>query len=79
MSVLGSADTLIGLNEYFAAEFNFALDPEAVSCVLRSFSYIMIASLETAFFTFSKEEINILFKKTDTEKGKFVMDIYSSK
>ena len=48
ISVMGGSDNLVGMSEYFSAEFNFSLDAEACNIVFGAFKNITIITIGTS-------------------------------
>lgn len=45
MSIMGCQYSGVGMWDYFAADFNFSLDPHAANIVVKMFHHIAILSL----------------------------------
>lgn len=48
--MMGCSDTLAGLHDFYTAEFNIGLDPEAGYVVFEKFKNIILCSLDTTVF-----------------------------
>jgi len=49
LSIMGCQYSGMGMWDYFAADFNFSLDPQAAKLVMKAFENIAIVGLEYAF------------------------------
>ena len=45
LSIMGCQYSGVGMWDYFAADFNFALDPHAANLVIKNFNEIAVVSL----------------------------------
>ena len=75
VSIMGGSYTGMGLNEAFAAEFNFHGDAEAAAIVFKQFNNIVLIPLELAF-EYPKDDFDKIFGSETTEKGKFFTSLY---
>lgn len=74
---MGCADTLVGLNFHFTAEFNIGLDPEAGFIVFDKFKKILLVDLDTSIIGVDQAKLAPLFLAEDTPKGRLVKDLYT--
>lgn len=75
LSIMGCQYSGVGMWDYFAADFNFAMDPHAANLVIKKFDQIAVISLEYAF-GYETDRIHDIFVNRASRKGQFVADIY---
>jgi inosine-uridine nucleoside N-ribohydrolase len=75
LSIMGCQYSGVGMWDYFAADFNFALDPHSANLVIKKFDHIAIVSLEYAF-AYITDRVEDIFLNKSTRKAELVADIY---
>ena len=75
LSIMGGQYSGVGMWDYFAADFNFALDPHGANLVIKNFDKIAVVSLEYAF-AYRTDRVIDIFVNRSTRKGQLVADIY---
>jgi inosine-uridine nucleoside N-ribohydrolase len=73
---MSCTNTLTGINAFYAAEFNAALDPEAAYCVFEKFNNILMVPFDI-FYSFVAEEVESLFNNKNTVKSNYIHHIFS--
>ncbi len=73
---MGGSISAFGIRQFFAAEFNFYLDAEAVYIVVEVFPRICINSFDLSFDLGTRKTLD-LFMEEKRPKAKLIHDIHS--
>lgn len=73
---MGTSDTLAGLHDFYTAEFNIGLDPEAGHVLFHKFKNIIVCSLDTTVFNIDDSKTEKLFLSNHNAKADFVRKIH---
>lgn len=76
ISLMGTSDTLAGLHDFYTAEFNIGLDPEAAHVLFHKFKNIVVSSLDTTVFNIDDSKTEKLFLSNHNAKADFVRKLH---
>lgn len=76
ISLMGTSDTLAGLHDFYTAEFNIGLDPEAGHVLFQKFKNIIVCSLDTTVCNIDDSKTTKLFLSNNNAKADFVRKIH---